>query len=478
MLNDTDIRGLDNFLARQSSDDAAPLVSDGTLIGEWKVVGFLGCGGTSEVYRVVRTDKQGMRATARGGDIPVAADKPPVASAALKLLTRPDESARRRFAAEVSLMAGRNVPAAPHCYAAGDHDGHPYVVIELLEPLEVPSSEKGIAAYLLAVCDAVAALHLAGYVHRDLKPKNIMRRPGATRLRASVVLIDFGLAKDTAQSSCPRSGVSIVGGKPVGVGTPDYAAPEQWLGGEASPASDIHALGRIANNAFNGKPPRNWSAIIRCATSSIPEQRYKSVEEFAAAIRRRNFWRHIAICLGVALLGWSAAAVFFGGNDFAVALRERRAWKALCEQAITTNLVHQELVKVVFADMNGMKVPAERHYRMETNQAVVVRIKLADDTNVFSRPVMLAGGREYWVTGPGVLDGTFRAVGTNVTMRLKNCIVRNHAAEPMGRVGINYDLQDGAGLDLPELDEPDDHGRHHIERSGSPTRLTFKGTGL
>ena len=66
MLNDTDIRGLDNFLARQSSDDAAPLVSDGTLIGEWKVVGFLGRGGTSEVYRVVRDDTQGMRATARG----------------------------------------------------------------------------------------------------------------------------------------------------------------------------------------------------------------------------------------------------------------------------------------------------------------------------------------------------------------------------------------------------------------------------
>ena len=52
--------------------------------------------------------------------------------------------------------------------------------------------------------------------------------------------------------------------------------------------------------------------------------------------------------------------------------------------------------------------------------------------------------------------------------------MRNHAAEPLGKVGINYDLQDGAGLDLPELGEPDDHGRHYIERSGSPTRLTFK----
>ena len=99
-------------------------------------------------------------------------------------------------------------------------------------------------------------------------------------------------------------------------------------------------------------------------------------------------------------------------------------------------------------------------------------------TNVFTNPIGLKGGIEYWVTGPGVLDGTFLAKGTNVTMRLKNCIVRNHVTEPLGKVGIAYDLQDGAGLDLPELDEPDDHGRHHIERSGSPTRLKFKETGL
>lgn len=108
----------------------------------------------------------------------------------------------------------------------------------------------------------------------------------------------------------------------------------------------------------------------------------------------------------------------------------------------------------------------------------VVQVDLGGVTNVFSNPICLKSGVEYWVTGPGVLDGAFKAEGTNVTMRLKNCIVRNHVAEPLGKVEIAYDLQDGAGLDLPELDEPDDHGRHHIERSGSPKRLTFKGTGL
>ena len=105
-----------------------------------------------------------------------------------------------------------------------------------------------------------------------------------------------------------------------------------------------------------------------------------------------------------------------------------------------------------------------------SNETVIARV----GTGAAFTLVRLKGGREYWVTGPGVLDGAFYTEGTNVMMRLKGCIMRNHAAEPLGKVGINYDLQDGAGLDLPELGEPDDHGRHYIERSGSPTRLTFK----
>ena len=448
MLNAADEAGLGAFLARQADAVDEPVLMSGAEIDGWRVTGLLGRGGNGEVYRVVRGSE----------------------TAALKVLAKDDAVARRRFALEVEFLCRTKCRFCPRCYGFGESENRPYVITELLEPMDVPSSEKGIASYLLEVCACVRALHLSGLVHRDLKPKNIMRRANG-----EVVLIDFGLAKDVVASPNPRAGISIVSDKPVCAGTPEYAAPEQMVGGEVSRAADIHALGRIANNAFNGNPPRTWREIIRRSTSSIPEQRYPSVDEFAAAIRRRNLREHIAICsLFLMLLAGGAALAWLWGRR----LPEEIAWEKLCGEVVSTNVVREELVSVTWLDKGGLKVPAERRYRQVTNRVEVVRIDLGGATNVFANPIRLKGGREYWVTGPGVLDGAFKAEGTNVTMRLKNCIVRNHAAEPLGKVGIAYDLQDGAGLDLPELDEPDDHGRHHIERSGSPTRLTFKGTGL
>ena len=448
MLNAADEAGLGAFLARQADAVDEPVLMSGAEIDGWRVTGLLGRGGNGEVYRVVRGSE----------------------TAALKVLAKDDAVARRRFALEVEFLCRTKCRFCPRCYGFGESENRPYVITELLEPMDVPSSEKGIASYLLEVCACVRALHLSGLVHRDLKPKNIMRRADG-----EVVLIDFGLAKDVVASPNPRAGISIVSDKPVCAGTPEYAAPEQMVGGEVSQASDIHALGRIANNAFGGNPPRTWREIIRRSTSSIPEQRYPSVDEFVAAIRRRNRGRHIALCLGVLSLVVVGVAVM---DPWGRRMRDEIVWGKLCGEVVSTNVVREELVSVTWLDKGGLKVPAERRYRQVTNRVEVVRIDLGGVTNVFANPIRLKGGREYWVTGPGVLDGTFLAKGTNVTMRLKNCIVRNHVAEPLGKVGIAYDLQDGAGLDLPELDEPDDHGRHHIERSGSPTRLKFKGTGL
>ena len=450
MLSEVDVGELGRYLSRKADDGEKSFLSEGDLIGSWRITGLLGRGGSGEVYRTIHAE------TGQAG--------------AVKVLVRDGQSAANRFREEVAFLAANKLPQFPRFYSEGQIKGHPCLVIELLEPIDIPSSEKGIASYLLEVCACVRALHLSGLVHRDLKPKNIMRRANG-----EIVLIDFGLAKDVVASPNPRAGISIVSDKPVCAGTPGYAAPEQMTGGEVSQASDIHALGRIANNAFNGNPPRKWREIIRRSTSSIPEQRYPSVDEFAAAIRHRNRAEHYAEC-SVALMVLVAGVIL--AWHMIRRTPEEIAWDRLCDEAVATNVVRRELIEVKWMDVNGMKIPAERRYRLVTNRVEFVRVELGGVTNAFVNPLRLKGGIEYWVSGPGMLDGTFLAEGTNVTMRLKNCIVRNHAAEPLGKVGINYDLQDGAGLDLPELDEPDDHGRHHIERSGSPTRLTFKGTGL
>ena len=454
--------GLDSYLASHKPIPAEGAFSDGQLLGEWRITAFLGKGGSAEVYQVenVRTG----------------------ALAAAKILMKDEESARKRFGGEVEFLqtvAGDpECRPYPVCYDVGECDGRPFAVMELLEQVEIPADEDGIAAYLLEVCSCVCDLHRRGFVHRDLKPENVMRRSNG-----EMVLIDFGLAKDRAGFSLPRKDVSLVSGKLVGMGTPDYAAPEQFLGGDITPAADIHALGVLVEKLTVEKSEgwlsrgggvlarAGWKKIIRRATSSIPSERYQSVDEFAAAIRHRNRGRRIATCaLAFALLAGGAVLAGLLGRR----LPEEIAWDRLCGEQVTTNVVQEETISVTWLDKDGLKIPAERRYRIVTNRVEVVPIQLNGVTNAFTNPIRLKGGREYWVTGPGVLDGTFLADGTNVTMRLRSCIVRNHAAEPLGKVGISYDLQDGAGLDLPELDEPDDHGRHYIERSGSPTRLNFK----
>ena len=170
----------------------------------------------------------------------------------------------------------------------------------------LPSADRAVAQYLLKVCVGVGRLHSLGLVHRDIKPQNILQR-GET---GEPVLIDFGLVKAVTLPVAHRGeSLSIVNGKAVGVGTPRYAAPEQFAGGEISPAADIHALGILANDCFGGNPPRCWARIIRRSTSSIPSQRYGSVAQFAKAIRHRH-WVNLLVLLLLAV------SVVLGGVVF------------------------------------------------------------------------------------------------------------------------------------------------------------------
>lgn len=458
--------GLDSYLASHKPIPSVASVADGQMLGEWRITAFLGKGGSAEVYQV-ENERIG-------------------ALAAAKLLLRDDAVAKERFCREVEILAKNDCSSFPRYFADGEKDGRPYLIVELLDQCPLPSKVVELERYVLAICRGVAYLHARGLVHRDIKPSNVLQRSNG-----DPVLIDFGLVKPISEAVLsPVDDLSIVDGKAHGVGTPGYAAPEQFAGGDITPATDIHALGVLVGKALQGRSissersrryagcvlaASGWKKIIRRATSSIPSERYQSVEEFVAAIRHRNRGRHIAICLLVlALLAGGVVLAWRLGRR----LPEEVAWNRLCGEMVATNVVRKELVEFKWMDMGGMKIPAERRYLLVTNRVEVVSIQLGGVTNAFVNPIRLKGGREYWVTGPGVLDGAFCVEGTNVTMRLKNCIVRNRAFETLGKVGINYDLQDGAGLDLPELDEPDDHGRQYIERSGSPTRLSFKGTGL
>ena len=261
---------LEDFLVCHERIPSSASIAPGAETSKWRIIAFLGRGGTAEVYRAVHKS------------LPL--------QAAMKILVRGDGSRRERFRREANLLSCLKSPVLPRIYDSGEVEGKPYMAMELLDPCELPRGDRAVAAFLTAVAGGVKALHDLGIVHRDLKPQNIMRRKDG-----SPVIIDLGLAKMTNASQClPRPNtLSIVDGKQVGLGTLSYAAPEQFGGGEITPASDIHALGRLADECFGGRPPRTWRRIIERATSSIPALRYQSVDEFVRAIRRRNLWRNI-----------------------------------------------------------------------------------------------------------------------------------------------------------------------------------------
>jgi len=251
---------ISDWLASRVDDTPAPMLEDGAVVGEFAIVGFLGRGGSGEVYRGAHRRL-----------------KTPVA---VKILHRGDAAGRARFEREAALLANHPYRGFPRFFAYGEADGRPYLVTELLEERPLPSNTRDVASFIQKIGAAVGELHALGFVHRDIKPSNIL-----WRAPSEPVLIDLGLAKSVDHVSHPALGtLSVESGRAVGVGTPGYAAPEQFTGGAVGVSADIHALGVLANACFGGNPPKEWAYIIDRATSSIAGRRFGSVEAMCAAI--------------------------------------------------------------------------------------------------------------------------------------------------------------------------------------------------
>ena len=131
-----------------------------------------------------------------------------------------------------------------------------------------------------------------------------------TRNGHNPVLVDLGYAKRISSPTATQHSISIEQSRLVGLGTPGYAAPEQFTGEEITPAADIHALGVLLNECFDGKPPRQWKRIIAKCTSSLPDYRFHTAREFIQAVQHRNLQRVVLRTLFTLLaLGLIAAFV-------------------------------------------------------------------------------------------------------------------------------------------------------------------------
>ena len=253
-----------SFLAAREpeADARRGALARGELVGGWRVMTLLGRGLSAEVYRVLH------QSTGREG--------------ALKLLVSDAPGIPERFAAECLALKRLTLPSLPAVYDDGDLRGRPYYVMEFLTPLELPLDRRTLPALMTKIARAVGELHRAGFVHRDLKPANILlRRDG------SPVIVDLGLLKRLAPAAPTRpaeNSVSRIGGRPLGVGTVGFAAPEQLIQGVATVESDVFALGKILRAALPDEGGDRWMNVVRIATSDNPSDRYPTAEAFARAV--------------------------------------------------------------------------------------------------------------------------------------------------------------------------------------------------
>ncbi len=154
-------------------------------------------------------------------------------------------------------------------------DGAVYFVMEFLDGKdlgELVRQEKTLPvrrsiAIAREICQALAAAHKAGIIHRDMKPENVflVDRDGQ---KDFVKVLDFGIAK-TVEGITDRVGRLTTPG--MAMGTPEYMAPEQAAGQQADPRVDVYAVGAILYEMLTGRPPHEGATIIEVLTKKATE---------------------------------------------------------------------------------------------------------------------------------------------------------------------------------------------------------------
>jgi hypothetical protein len=295
----------------QPSPERAPALKPGTLLAQrFTILSFSGKGGMGEVYCAKDELLSVLRALKIGRGIDWT-----------------DADLLSRFKEEVRLACRITHPNVCRIYDIfSDHAAGKIPLFLTMEWLEGPTlaqhlKERGklppadCLQLLSGISEGLNAIHTAGIIHRDLKPGNIFlvpEDPGTVR----TVITDFGLASDSAlPNSQPQTGQLI--------GTPDYMAPEQFLGEPCTPATDVYALGLICFELLTGSKPNgganvfqtailrtsgrrallsgnssglpvHWQAVLDRALASEPQRRFQSPRAFVAALVHRPFYQRLS----------------------------------------------------------------------------------------------------------------------------------------------------------------------------------------
>ena len=219
--------------------DEVPQLS-GREFGPYRLNGLLGAGGMGDVYRA--------RDTILERDV------------AIKILPEAfseDPERLARFKLEAQFLASLSHPNIAAIYGVHESDGLRGLVLELVdgETLRQRIDRGPLPLYdavriARQIGEGLDAAHQRGIVHRDLKPSNItIARDGTTKI------LDFGLAKSSADRAGAGSRESIVGGSEgLVLGTASYMSPEQARGDVVDKRADIWAFGCVCFEMLAGQP--------------------------------------------------------------------------------------------------------------------------------------------------------------------------------------------------------------------------------
>jgi serine/threonine protein kinase len=231
-------------------------VAGGILSGRYEIGDRLGSGGMSNVHQA--TDLILER------------------TVAVKILAEhlsDDERFVERFRREALAVAKLIHPNIVQVYDTGIDDGRHYIVMEYVQgrsgaqilQRQGPLDGETTAEIGAQACAGLDYAHRRGIIHRDVKPGNLMVVGGPVGGgEMTVKLTDFGIARAVEQTRITQVG-SVVG-------TAAYLSPEQVRGEEATPATDVYALGVVLYQFLTGRLPYEGSTLAELAVRQQNER--------------------------------------------------------------------------------------------------------------------------------------------------------------------------------------------------------------
>ena len=227
----------------------------GQSLGRYQILEQLGKGGMATVYKAYDTRLE--------------------RDVAVKIIRRetfPEEQLERilkRFEREAKALARLTHPNIVPVIDYGEYEGAPYLVMPYLpggtlkQLLGTPMPWQEAVRILLPIAQALEYAHEHNIIHRDIKPSNILLTE-----KGQPMLSDFGIAKILESGD-----TATLTGAGVGVGTPEYMAPEQWTGG-AGPQADLYSLGVVFYELVTGRKPYTADTpaaiLLKQATEPLP----------------------------------------------------------------------------------------------------------------------------------------------------------------------------------------------------------------